>query len=100
MTKKELTDKVGRNFFLTDGYTLAAKLNYESGIESFDSYLEGKTLKQIHAVIHLIKYPKGLVIKIAKLFSSISFGLPYSDIQSIMLSKKKRYFNVNFQNNR
>jgi len=88
MTKKELTEKVGRKIFLADDYTLAAKLNYESGIQSFDSYLDGKTLKQICAVIHLTKYPKGLVIKIAKLFSSFPFGLPYEDIQNVVLLEK------------
>ena len=88
MTKKELTEKVGKRFFLADDYTLAAKLNYESGIQSFDSYLDGKTLKQIRAVIHLTKYPKGLVIKIAKLFSSFPFGLPYEDVQSTVLTEK------------
>ena len=64
-------------------------MNYESGIESFDIYLGGKTLKQIRAVIHLTKYPKRLVLKIAKLFSSFPFGLPYEDIRNTILSEKK-----------
>jgi len=85
MTKTELIDKVGKRFFFEDEYTLAAKLNYESGIQSFDSYLCGKTLKQIHAVIHLTKYPKGLVIKIVKNFSSFPFGLSYEDIKNTAL---------------
>lgn len=88
MTKNELTEKVGKKFFLADDYTLAAKLNYESGIPQFDNYLNGKTLKQISAVIHLTKYPKGLVIKIAKLFSSYPFGLPSTEIQRTILSEK------------
>jgi len=88
MTKNELTEKVGKKFFLADDYTLAAKLNYDSGIPPFDNYLNGKTLKQISAVIHLTEYPKGLVIKIAKLFSSFPFGLPYTEIQRTILSKK------------
>ncbi|MCX6231141.1 MAG: hypothetical protein NTZ33_06315 [Bacteroidetes bacterium] len=88
ITKQELTEKVGKKSFLADNDTLSAKLNYDSGILPFDNYLNGKTLKQINAVIHLTKYPKGLVIRIAKLFSSFSIGLPYSEIQSIMLSEK------------
>lgn len=88
MTKNELTEKVGKKFFLADDYTLAAKLNYDSRIPSFDNYLNGKTLKQINAVIHLTKYPKGLVIKIAKLFSSFPFGLSYTEIQRTILSEK------------
>ena len=88
LTRKELTEKVGKNLFFADGYTLAAILNYKSGLPSFDKYLDGKTLKQIHAVIHLIKYPKGIVIKIAKNFSSFPFGLAYSEIKRIELSEK------------
>jgi len=88
MTKTELTEKVGKKSLFADDYTFAAKLNYESGIPSFDKYLDGKTLKQINAVIHLTKYPKGLVIKIAKSFSSFPFGLNYSEIQRTLLSEK------------
>jgi hypothetical protein len=97
MTKKELTDKVGKRFFLANDYTLAAKLNYESGIREFDNYLDGKTLKQIHAVIHLTKYPKGLVIRIAKNFSSFPFGLPYNDIEQVMLSEKTEISKLVFE---
>lgn len=88
MTKRELTEKVGKIFFFDDDYTLTAKLDYVSGIPSFDKYLDGKTLEQISAVIHLTKYPKGLVIKIAKLFSSCAFGLANSEIKRILLAEK------------
>lgn len=81
MTKEQLIEKIGKNGFLDDAKTLAAKLNYESGISSFDEYLDGKTLKQIDAVIHLTKHPKGLAIKIAKNFSSFSFGLAFDEIE-------------------
>ena len=97
MTKTELTEKVGKKFFLADDYTLAAKLNYDCGIPSFDKYLDGKTLKQISAVIHLTKYPKGLVIKIAKLFSSFPFGLAYSDIKRTLLVEKSGTSNLIFE---
>ncbi len=97
MTKTELTEKVGKKFFLADDYTLAAKLNYDSGIPSFEKYLNGKTLKQISAVIHLTKYPKGLVIKIAKLFSSFSFGLAYTEIKRTLLAEKSGTSNLIFE---
>ena len=97
MTTTELTEKVGKKFFLADDYTLAAKLNYDSGIPSFDKYLDGKTLKQISAVIHLTKYPKGLVIKIAKLFSSFPFGIAYSEIKRTLLAEKSGTSNLIFE---
>jgi len=88
MTKTEITDKVGTKFFLANEYSLDAILEYESGIPSFDKYLNGKSLKQIGSVIHLIKYPKGFVIKIAKLFSSFPFGISFSEIKRISIIEK------------
>jgi len=87
MTKEQLVDKVGKNGFLADDKTLAAKLHYDSGIPSFDEYLDGKTVKQIGAVIHLTKHPKGLAIKIAKNFSSFPFGLAFTEIKRTVLSE-------------
>jgi hypothetical protein len=97
MTKTELTEKVGKKFLLADNYTLSAKLNYVSGIQSFDKYIDGKTLKQISAVIHLTKYPKGLVITIAKLFSSFPFGLADSEIKRTFLAIKSGTSNLIFE---
>lgn len=88
ITKKQITEKVGKKYFLSNDYTLAAKLNYESGIILFDKYLNEKSLKDINAVIHITKYPKGLVFKIAKFFSSIQFALGFSEIQRTLLSEK------------
>jgi len=87
MTKEQLIAKVGKNSFLDDDITLAAKLNYNSGILIFDEYLDGKTLKQIGAVIHLTKHPKGLAIKIAKNFSSFPFGLAFDEIKKTVVSE-------------
>lgn len=97
MTKTELTDKLGKRFFLENDYTLAAKLNYVSGIPTFDQFLGGKTLKQINAVIHLTKYPKGLLIKIQKNFSSFPFGISYSEIKNTILSDKTEIPNLTFE---
>lgn len=87
MTKEQLIDKIGKNGFFADNKTLAAKLHYDSGIPIFDEYLDGKTVKQIGAVIHLTKHPKGLAIKIAKHFSSFSFGLSFVEIKRTVISK-------------
>ena len=89
MTKNELKEKVGRKSFFDNDYTFAAILKYDSGISIFDEYLAGKTLKEIGGVIHLTKYPKGLLIKIAKNFSSFPFGLSYSEIKRTILSEKQ-----------
>ena len=97
MTKKELIEKVGRKSFFADDYTLVAKLNYMDGLPLFDKYLNEKNLKQINAVIHLTKYPKGLVIKIAKLFSSFPYGIEYSEIKKTLLSEKLGTSNLSFE---
>ena len=87
MTKEQLIDKVGKNGFFSDDKTLAAKLTYDSGIPSFDEYLDGKTVKQIGAVIHLTKHPKGLAIKIVKNSSSFPFGLAFTEIKRTVISE-------------
>jgi hypothetical protein len=85
MTNKEIEDKVGKKGFLSNDQTLAAKMDYKEGIPSFDNYLNGKTLKQIRGVIHLVKYPRGLVFKIAKLFSYFPFAVSYKEIKNVLL---------------
>jgi len=97
LTKAELFEKVGKRSLLDNHYMLPAILNYDNGIKSFDKYLNGKTLAQIDAVIHLIKYPKGLVIKIAKLYSSFPFGLAYSEIKRTLISEKLEISNLIFE---
>ncbi|PCJ77887.1 MAG: hypothetical protein COA57_16400 [Flavobacteriales bacterium] len=86
-SKQQIRELIGHIRWFDDQYLLAAKLNYVSGIGYFDEILCGRTLKDINAVIHIEKYPKGLLIKIAKSFKS--YLLPYStnEIKSIMLNK-------------
>ena len=88
MTKEQLIRKVGKNDFLADEIMLSGKLTYIGGIPSFDGYLGGMTLKQINAVIHMKKHPKGLAIKIVKNFSSFPFGLEYAEIKKTIIIKK------------
>lgn len=97
LKKAELIEKVGKKSFLDNDYTLAAKLDYENGIPEFDTYLEGKTLKEIKAVIHLTKFPRGIVIKIAKNFSSFPFGLAFSEIKRTELKAKPIISNLTFE---
>ncbi len=85
MTKEELNEKLGKNGFLADNQSLSGILTYENGISSFDEYLNGKTLKEINAVIHLTKHPKGFAIKIVKNFSSFLFALEFSEINKTVV---------------
>lgn len=64
-------------------------MDYVSGINTFDGILEGKTLKEFYAVIHLEKYPKGLLFKIVKKlgFKTYSFPVSRNEIKKIVLSK-------------
>jgi Uncharacterised protein family UPF0547 len=87
LANKKLIEKIGSNPLFADGQTLDAKLNYESGIPDFDEYLNGKTLKEINAVIHLIKHPNGIAVKIVKNFSSLPFALAYSEIHKAIISE-------------
>jgi len=89
ITKDQIRDKVGKKWWLDNQQILAAKLDYVSGIETFDEILDGKTLKEIDAVIHLEKYPKGLLFKIAKGlgFKTYPFPLSKDDISKVALSE-------------
>ena len=90
MTKKEIQNKIGKKWLLDDQQLLAARLDYISGIETFDEILDGKTLSDIDAVIHLEKYPKGLLFKIAKGFggfTTLPFPLPSDQIKKVTLTE-------------
>lgn len=97
MTKEQLTEKIGEANSGAEYKNLIAKLQYESGIPSFDNYLDGKTLKQIGAVIHLTKHVKGLAIKIAKNFSSFSFGLTFDEIKRASISENENQHRLIFE---
>lgn len=87
MNKKEIIKKVGKRRFFADNFTLAAELRYISGILVFDKYFTEKSTKK-KEIIHVTKYPNGLVIKIAKLFSSIEYAVKFSEIKNILVSDK------------
>lgn len=97
MDKEQLIEKIGSVDLNTEYRLLTAKLTYESGIPSFDSYLNGKTLKQIGAVIHLTKHVRGIAIKIAKNFSAFAFGLPFVEILNAELLESENEINLIFE---
>lgn len=91
-SKKNIQEKIGKKFFLDDAETLTAKLDYISGIDFFDEILKGKSLRENDAVIHVEKYPKGLLFKIAKGFGGIKtyqYPLPKLEIESFDINEQK-----------
>lgn len=91
MTKTEIEDEVGKKWFLADDNTLAAKLIYIAGIQGFDSYLGNADQEDKNDVIHLREMPKGLIIRLAKIFSANEVGISYKKIDSIILITFARY---------
>ena len=96
MKKEQLLQKIGKNGFLSDSKTLAAILVYISGVPSFDEHLDGKTLEEIDAVIHITQHPKGLALKIAKNFSSFYHPLAYVDIKNTNISEAGEESHLSF----
>jgi len=76
-----LTKIVGKKPVFTN--KLKTKLNYESGIHSFDTYL-GDNLSA-RAVIYFTEYPNGFVITVETPQSSCEYGLSYNAIQKIQI---------------
>ena len=89
LTKERIQEKIGKKWWLDDQKLLAAKLDYKSGIDTFDQLLGGKSLKEFDAVIHLEKFPKGLLIKIVKGFGLKTFPFPLSnnEIKKVRLTQ-------------
>jgi hypothetical protein len=90
LTKDEIQKKIGKKWWLDDRQVLAAKLDYKSGIETFDQILDGKTLKEVDGAIHLEKYPNGLLFKIARGFAGFKthpFPLASKEIQKVVLTE-------------
>jgi|GEM_PF-1386951 len=88
---KEITSEIGKKWFLADDNTIAAKLIYLKGIDKFDAELNDKYQNELGYVIHLTQYPKGILIKLAKNFSAISFGLGYDKISVTKLLSMTDY---------
>lgn len=90
VTKDQIREKIGKKWWLDDQQVLAAKLDYIKGIDFFDQILDGKTLKEIDGVIHLERYPKGLLFKIAKGFGGIKthpFPIAKNEIKKVVLAE-------------
>ena len=88
---KEIISEIGKKWFLADDNTFAAKLIYLKGIDRFDAELNDKYQNELGYVIHFTQYPKGILIKLAKNFSAISFGLGYEKISAMKLLSMTDY---------
>jgi uncharacterized RDD family membrane protein YckC len=90
MGKVGITE-IGQKTFWADDNILAGKLIYLQGIEKFDAELKDKYQNECNYVIHLAIYPKGFLIKLAKNFSAVSFGLSFEQISRIKLIRMTEY---------
>ena len=88
---KEIISEIGKKWSLADDNTFAAKLIYLKGIDKFDAELNDRYQNELGYVIHLTQYPRGLLIKLAKNFSSISFGLSHEKISEFKLLSMNDY---------
>lgn len=99
MNKSELKNEVGEKGFFADENSLAGKLIYISGINEFDNELKGSNQFERGEVIHFEEMPKGLIVSLAKNFSSIKYGIPFSKIASFSLSTFEYYSVIEIKTN-
>jgi hypothetical protein len=86
LNKKNRKELLGSNNFLEDGKSLTAKVDYQSGIEYFDTILKGRSTEDFKAKIHIEARNNGLEIILARLFKSNSVAIPYVKIKNIFLT--------------
>lgn len=91
MTTEKINNEVGKEWFLANDNTLAAKLIYISGIKGFDEYLNEKDQYDLGTVIHIKEKPKGILIRLAKNFSAKETAISYKNLKQISLLKHDRY---------
>jgi len=89
LSKEALNNAIGKQSLWKSEISLICKLDYIRGIKGFDNLLNGKTIKEYGAVIHLIQHPKGLEIKLAESFNSNSAGLLFLNIKEVIIENKK-----------
>jgi hypothetical protein len=92
VTKEQIREKVGKKWWLDNEKLLAAKLVYEDGISTFDNILGSSSLEDLNAVIHLEKYPKGLLFKIAKDlgFTTYPHPISFDEIDDVTLFESSK----------
>jgi hypothetical protein len=87
LTKKNRKELIGIDSFWEDGKSLSAIVDYESGIEHFDTILGTKSVKDLNAKTHIKVRKTGLEIVLARLFKLDSVGIPFAEIENIFLTK-------------
>lgn len=91
MNKAELKNKVGEKWYFADENSLEGELIYISGINEFDNELKVGNQFERGELIHLTEMPKGLIISLAKNFSSIKYGIAFSKLVSFSFSTFEYY---------
>ena len=89
LNKGELNKNFGKIGYFDNTIKLIAKIEYVGGIKAFDNILNGQSQNEYGAVIHLIKRPKGIQIKLAETFASKSIGLELDKIEKITIEHKE-----------
>jgi small-conductance mechanosensitive channel len=89
ITKQQIKQKIGKKTWYGPELILENTVEYIGGIELFDGFLDGRTAKEINAIIHIEKYPKGILIKIKRGIgrsNDLLFGLAKNEVKNTILS--------------
>jgi len=88
LSKNELNDNFGKIGFFESPIQLIAKVEYIGGIDDFDKILKGQKQNEIDVVIHLIKRPKGIQIKLAGNLTSNSVAILSDRVEKVTIEHK------------
>lgn len=89
---KVINEKLGKKSWLDNQEGLTGKIDYISGIELFDTILNGKTHAESKSIIHLERYPKGILIELKKGFGgfkSYQYPLSENEIREFVINQVK-----------
>ncbi|SFE85694.1 hypothetical protein [Thermoflexibacter ruber] len=93
LSTEDLNDNLGKENFWTPK-RLVNKVSYISGIESFDTLLDGKLFTEVVALINLRYRPLGLQIEMMKGFKHYSVGIKEKDILSINVEDTEQLYEL------
>jgi hypothetical protein len=88
LNSQEIKAKTGKTFLADENVSIIAKLIYLTGISGFDKILQDKTQIEFDSVIHLIKFKKGILIRLAQSFKYYNTALSLDKVKSIQIENK------------
>jgi len=97
-SKKSQLEMIGENSLFDNNISLIDKLNYVSGINAFNTFLNSTAQKSSKPIIHLVKHPRGLAIDLIINSKTVYFGLLFSEISKVTFSETiqiTRFFKKN-----